>query len=211
MHAYTGSDTVSAFAGKEKASALKILICNKESHGTFRVLGQEWDLSPDLMDKLEAFTCLLYAPKASAVNVNDLTYQLFCAKKGEIESRQLPPCRECLVKSAQRANYQAAKWRCLEQDPRTPSLVGRGWKLGREEGIEQLIVHWMEGQPAPEALVNLLACSCPRMCELPKCACLSNGLGCTDMCRLQGCANQVSSADNDESVAEDELDDDCDY
>ena len=33
----------------------------------------------------------------------------------------------------------------------------------------------------------------------------------TDMCRLQDCDNQVSSADNDESVAEDELEDDCDY
>ena len=86
MHAYTGCDTVSAFAGKWKASALKILTSNKESQDTFRMLGQEWDLSPDLMDKLEAFTCLLYAPKASAVNVNDLRYHLFCAKKGEIES-----------------------------------------------------------------------------------------------------------------------------
>ena len=57
------------------------------------------------MDKLEAFTCLLYAPKASAVNVR---YYLFSAKKGEIESHQLPPSRDCLVKRAQRANYQAA-------------------------------------------------------------------------------------------------------
>ena len=55
------------------------------------MLGQEWDLSTDLMDKLEAFTCLLYAPKASAVNASDLGYHLFCAKKGELENHQLPP------------------------------------------------------------------------------------------------------------------------
>ena len=48
MHAYTGCDTVSAFAGKGKASALKILTSNKESQDTFGMLGQEWDLSPDL-------------------------------------------------------------------------------------------------------------------------------------------------------------------
>ena len=32
MHAYTGYDTVSAFAGKGKAKDLKLLISNKESH-----------------------------------------------------------------------------------------------------------------------------------------------------------------------------------
>ena len=70
----------------------------------------------------------------------------------------------------------------------------------------------MDGQPAHEAVLNLLACSChTRRCELPKCVCLSNGLGCTDICRLQDCESQVSSADNDESVAEDKLEDNCDY
>ena len=83
--------------------------------------------------------------------------------------------------------------------------------MEREDGIEQLVVHWMEGQPAPEAVLDLLECSCHRKCELPTCVCLSNRFSCTDMCRLQDSDNWVSSADNDESVAEDELDDDCDY
>jgi hypothetical protein len=181
MHAYTGCDTVSAFAGKGKAKALKLLTSNRETQNTFPELGQEWDLSPELMDKLEAFTCLLYAPKASSTKVNDLRYHLFCAKKGEIESHQLPPCRDCLVKHAQRANYQAGIWRrCLEQDPEVPSPVGRGWKIEKEEA-EQLVVHWMDGQPAPEAVLDLLACNCPRKCALPKCVCITNGLKCTDM------------------------------
>jgi hypothetical protein len=133
MHAYTGCDTVSAFAGKGKANPLKLLMNNREIQNTFIELGQEWDLSPELMNKLEAFTCLLYAPKASSTKINDLRYHLFCAKKGEIESHQLPPCRDCLVKHAQRANYQAGIWRrCLEQDPQVPSPVGRGWKTEKE-------------------------------------------------------------------------------
>ena len=65
MHAYTGCDTVSAFAGKGKAKALKLLTSSKENQDTFLKLGQEWDISPELLDQLEAFTCLLYAPKAS--------------------------------------------------------------------------------------------------------------------------------------------------
>uniref|UniRef100_UPI00358DDB47 uncharacterized protein n=1 Tax=Myxine glutinosa TaxID=7769 RepID=UPI00358DDB47 len=215
MHAYTGCDTVSVFAGKGKTSALKLLTKNRETQNTFQELGQIWDLSREVMNKLETFTCLLYGPKALSTNVNDLRYHLFCAKKGEVESHQLPPCRDCLVKHAQRANYQAAIWRqCLEQDPKVPSPVGRGWKM-EKEGVEQLVVHWMDGQPAPEAVLDLLACNCNRKCSLPKCVCLSNRLKCTDMCRLTDCDNQasVSESDDGESADEDikELENDYDF
>ena len=67
--------------------------------------------------------------------------------------------------------------------------------MEKEEGDEQLVVHWMDGhfgQPAPEAVLDLLACNCKRKCSLPKCVCLSNGLKCTDMCRLPDCENQAS-------------------
>ena len=103
MHAYTGCDTVSAFSGKGKAKALKLLTTSREHQDTFTKVGQEWDIPPELMDKLETFTCLLYATKASSTKINDLRYHLFCAKKGEIESHQLPPCKDCLVNHALRA------------------------------------------------------------------------------------------------------------
>ena len=91
MHAYTGRNTLSAFAGKGKAKALKLLTTSRENQDTFTKVGQEWDIPPELMDKLETFTCLLYATKASSTKINDLRYHLFCAKKGEIESHQPPP------------------------------------------------------------------------------------------------------------------------
>ena len=93
MHAYTGCDTVSALAGKGKASALKLLTINRELQDTFLQLGQMWNLSRELMDRLEAFKCRLCAPKSSSTKVNDLRYDMFCAKRGEIQSYQLPPCR----------------------------------------------------------------------------------------------------------------------
>ena len=109
----------------------------------------------------EAFMCRLYALKSSSIKVNYRRYDMFSAKRGEIQSYQLPPCRECLVKHAQRANYQAAIWRrCLEQDPKVPSHVGRGWKIEKEEGVEQVVVHslhWMDEQPLPQAVLDLLA------------------------------------------------------
>ena len=214
LHAFTGCDTVSAFAGKGKAKALKLLTSNKENQDTFFKLGHEWDLSPELMDKLEAFTCLLYAPKVSSTKINELRYHLFCAKKGEIESHQLPPCKDCLVKHALRANYQAGIWRCLEQNPQVPSPVGRGWKMEKQGPDEHLVVHWMDSQPAPQAILDLLACNCTKKCELPKCECMVNGLKCTDMCRLPDCDNQVDQANSEENTNEldnDESEEDCEY
>ena len=163
MHAFTGCDSVSAFAGKGKAQALKLMLSDKESSETFTELGQEWDLCPDLMKKLETLTCRLYAPRTTIETVNDLRYQLFCAKKGEIESHQLPPCRDCLMKHSQRANYQAGIWRrCLSQEPQVPSPVGRGWKIERDNSVENLVVDWMEGKPAPEASWNFCSVTVQR-------------------------------------------------
>lgn len=62
MHSFTGCDTVGAFAGKRKTSALKLLTTNRNIQCMFCRLGEEWDLSPQLMNELEVFTCLLYAP-----------------------------------------------------------------------------------------------------------------------------------------------------
>ena len=100
MHAFTGCDTVSAFAGKGKAKALKLV-----RKFTLK-LGQDWEINQEFLDKLEAFTCLLYAPKTSSRKINELRYHLFCAKQGEIEMHQLPPCHDC---------FAAGIWRrCLD-------------------------------------------------------------------------------------------------
>jgi len=78
MHAFTECDTVSAFAGRGKAKALKLLTSSKEHQDMFLLLDQEWDLSPDLSDKLEAFihaSSVLTKPQPPKFNV--LRYHLF--------------------------------------------------------------------------------------------------------------------------------------
>jgi len=59
-------------------------------------------------------------------NINELRYRLFCTKKGNIDSSQLPPCVDCLFKHAVRANFQAVIWkRSLQscQGTRTPLVL----------------------------------------------------------------------------------------
>ena len=87
-----------------------------------------------------------------------------------------------------RPNYQAGIWRCsLQQHPLVPSPVKRGW-VRNDDG--QLTVEWMRGSPAPDAVLQLLLCNCSRRCKLPECQCMSNGLKCTNLCKLQTCDNQ---------------------
>jgi hypothetical protein len=65
-----------------------------------------------------------------------------------------------------------------------------------------------------DAVLQMLSCKCKHCCKLPECTSLSNGLKCTDMCKLQTCSNQLSdnyeddvSADLEDSDVTDEDDD----
>ena len=65
-----------------------------------------------------------------------------------------------------------------------------GWKLQQDEEREELVFDWMDSKPAPDAVLELLACHCFWSCKLPNCVCLVNSLKCTDMSTLKEC-NQV--------------------
>ena len=81
--------------------------------------------------------------------------------------------------------------------------------MEQEDDAEQLVIHWMEGQPAPDAVLNLLACNCSTKCSFPRCTCVTNGIRCTDMCRLKDCENHIMS--DVESSDEELVDDLQDY
>ena len=85
-------------------------------------------------------------------------------------------------------NYQASIWqRCLEQNPNVPSDYpnGRGWRIEREgsESDVELVVHWITGPPAPQAILDLLSCNRRNVSYLYRCFYMANGLKCTEICR----------------------------
>ena len=100
-----------------------------------------------------------------------------------------------------------AIWKqCLEREPQVPTPVRQGWKIEYEDSVAKLVVGWMD---VKEAILELLACNCTKKCVAPKCVCVTNGLRCTDMCRLAECENQgsvqeIESADDDDGVGSDE-------
>ena len=61
LHAYTGCDTVSAFSGRGKLQALKLLKKDTTIQETFDMLGKEWILSDSLFQRLNRFTSSMYS------------------------------------------------------------------------------------------------------------------------------------------------------
>jgi hypothetical protein len=101
-------------------------------------------------------------------------------------------CMQCMHE-----NYQAAIWkRSLQSQPFVANPTD-GCQMTDADG--KLAVNWMRGSPAPHAFFQLLPCKCVRSFEIPQCTCLSKGLKCTDMCRLQTCHNRAS---DEEPVAQ---------
>ena len=117
-----------------------------------------------------------------------MRYKLFCVKDGNIESGQIPPCKNCLSLHAARGNYQAAIWhRSLLVDPNPPSpLQCNGWTLGDNA---EIIINWMTSAPAPDVVLEFLSCKCKKSCHLPSYQCMANGLKCAQACILQDCEN----------------------
>ena len=63
----------------------------------------------------------------------------------------------------------------------------------------------MNGLPAPNTVLSLLSCDCKRRCVEGKCACMVNGIKCTDMCSLKTCDNQPLGGVVDEEGDQDKM------
>ena len=83
IHAFTGCDSVSAFAGRGKLSAFKLVKGNRTFQESFKSLGASWHVSKELYSSMESFVCRMYASSSSISDVNELRYLLFCTKRGE--------------------------------------------------------------------------------------------------------------------------------
>ena len=112
------------------------------------------------------------ASHTALCDVDDLRYQMFRIKKGDVDSCQLPPCKFkvplcfmlCgpIIKKLVRKIY-------FEPKKDSNSQEGQGWMI--EE--EQLLFHRMSD---PLVVMELTVCKCNRMCKGPECQWFSNAL-----------------------------------
>lgn len=107
LHCFTGCDSTSAFYGKGKKKALKLLLSNKEFCATFKRLGEDFEVTADLRAQLELFTCMLYG-QSNTQSVNIARYNMFrLANKSEFG---MPPNQDALLEHTKRANYQSCEY-----------------------------------------------------------------------------------------------------
>ena len=57
----------------------KHIKANNSYEEAFCQLGQSWDISTELFQKLPEITSHIYVPSTNVTSVNDLQYQMFCA------------------------------------------------------------------------------------------------------------------------------------
>ncbi|KAK6168047.1 hypothetical protein SNE40_021951 [Patella caerulea] len=127
LHPFTGCDSVSAFKGKGKIKALKLMLNSPQYITTFCELGKSWELRPNLRKDLEKFVCDLYGWK-DETDINTVRYN--CYRVGTVTDLTLPPNCDSLSLHMERANYQAKIFRsCQQQYINPPDPSAHGWKV----------------------------------------------------------------------------------
>ncbi|XP_063959228.1 uncharacterized protein LOC135154916 [Lytechinus pictus] len=164
LFVFTGEDVTSAFKGKGKVGPLKKLQSHPKYHTAFRKLGDEWSVEPEVLDDIEAFTCLMYghAREKSVNAVRSIILKQMVGdderltSKSKVDLSRLPPCRDNLVPHINRVNHRLAHYKRAEEmifySPK-PYDPGQGWEKTKE-GILQPI--WSCGPILPPSLIDLL-------------------------------------------------------
>ena len=105
FHAITGCDMTSNFYVVGKASAWKVF---EDAPDLLEHLGEESQISTDVLAKAEAFVCKLYNPGTQEVEINKERATAFRKSKKDLDA--LPLTHDALILLIKRANYQTMEW-----------------------------------------------------------------------------------------------------
>ena len=170
LHAFTGSDTTSAFKGIGKVRPYKKIQKYRHFGAALSQLGDNAQVKPETQSALEKFTCKFYRD-TNETSLDNLRYTILkseiekCKKaretngkerktqtKRNIDLSRLPPPSKCVFEYGKRCNYQVAQWKAANE--RYPRLEkhDNGWIYGDGE-VEP---NWLMGDIMPNALLDNL-------------------------------------------------------
>ena len=181
LHAFTGCDTVSAFAGRGKKTAWETWKSFPEVNDAFKELQcMPRETSNESMELLERFVVLMYDRTSEATEVNYARRLLFTQKSRTLEN--IPPTQAALKQHIKRTCYQANCWnQALVLDPEMPEPSDWGW--AKEPSGWQPI--WTTLPEASKSCHELIHCGCKKGCT-GRCKCAKAGLKCTALCFCSG-------------------------
>ena len=178
FHAFTGSDTTSAFSGYGKRSCWKTF----QNHPHLvQGIGRDGELAP-----IEQFVCHLYGTPEQQTVVN-ARLQLF--GKGKLGLEMVPPTRDALELDTARANYQAKIWLQADQENiDIPSLTDIPAWMMESDCLKAV---WTRLPPFPDPCLELVTWGCNAKCRTARCSCFKRNLSCTYACGCDGvdCCN----------------------
>lgn len=181
FHAFTGCDTVSAFAGRGKRTAWETWKSFPEVNDAFlELLCMPSEVSEESRLLLERFVVLMYDRTSESTEVNDARKQLFTQKSRTLEN--IPPTQAALKEHIKRTCYQANCWnQALVLDPVMPDPSDWGWTKERTEWQPL----WTTLPEASKSCRELIRCRCEKGCT-GRCKCAKAALKCTDLCFCSG-------------------------
>ena len=94
LHALTGCDTVSSFAGKGKKAALDLVKADKDSRASINRIGEYAPPMKEDLRKMEKFVCSLYND-VNCCKINDTRYHYSAKTRTFSPSSFLPPMLSC--------------------------------------------------------------------------------------------------------------------
>ena len=180
MHTFTGSDWGGKFSGITKRKWMKLFLDLDDSDEILDALGYLGESLEDptakVIETLEKFVCRAYSWKTKCWSLKVLRWELFRTGK---ESEKLPPTKSSFIPQIQRSNYLSYIWKnCKSPEINVPSPGCHGL----EDNDELIMPMMCLKSPAPQALLELIECSCKGRSKKRRCSCLRNNLNCTPAC-----------------------------
>ena len=183
FHAFTGSQTTSAFKSIGKKKALGILKASEDLEIAFADI--YCNPFPDLTEAdskfavIQRFVILMYSKSSILSCVNEARMELYFQRSAHnIET--IPPTSNSLLFHTKRAIYQCGIYsRCLISKQNLPSPANFGWKEvnGTTVKWEPL---WMTQSQAIRECREFYRCNCKQPCT--RCKCKMAQLNCTLLC-----------------------------
>lgn len=178
FHAFTGSDSTSAFKFKGKRYC-----CNLMDKVPFlmeefaTVVDSPFEISPSLKQAASNFVCRLYCNESDLDNDVDIVrLKVFSQKTRDVE--RIPPTRDALDLHLKRSVFQASIWTSAHMSMMpVNNPADHGWK---EEG-GKLIPIWISLPLARDVFKLDVKCTCKTNCSV--CKCVQATLKCTHLCK----------------------------
>lgn len=184
MHALSGCDTVSAFHGVGKKTALSVWCSMPNLSPVFARLSKAPNqFSSEDMDAIKRYVVLLYQRTSTLSEVNKARKRMFASEHCRIEN--IPPTKHALIQHMNRAVYQAGHvWgQTLIGNSTLPSPHLWGWMRMDEDFAWTPC--WTTQPEAVKACQELLGCGCKKRC-LKRCKCFKANLKWTQLCVCGG-------------------------